>query len=638
MNKNILDITIIPECPHKNCGQIFNESNLRLAIYLNGIFFLVKPEKGIIGFTCSQCQRTVTSSASYNDILRIKDILSNSPVEVVSYSESEDGKMLVNPKSSFDPSLNYLSPFMLSAEVINELDIDYFQSSNENDKVFSDQIIDHVEKNPELKEKYCSFAGDANNPISAFRTVYWFDDFSVEACLNYENENNVRIFPRYHYRTELVEQINSLLGINYFMGKTFEQAKEDHEREHAQTIEHLTNVAYENNLNFEKLLDEINISKHPPLTHIIEQNQNRVANDPAIPAGFLNVLTSNPYPLGNFLNAGICNYLWAEINPFENRPFPEFFIDEIDDPDLVVKIHEKNEEHITMAKRVQENSFKQYTQEFLRENVIDFLEEYEELITGNKFSYASVWELKESYLEGLYKTTNKGLSTEAPYVMSREGKNSWRMVFNNIKVEELLSGVGFAYIYYLLNNENDYYYHSDLILEGKGNESRERKNKVKKKGGVYKQDDGEAEFYDDVSSDTTSKSESPEKRREQQEPYYKLKKAIKEHEIKLLDAKKLGQDEKISQLTEKLKTLKKYKNETFDPRTKLPREITNQKIKNKKDIDSVGKAIKRAFKQLEKKHPEAYQYLYKALDGDHIYRDSLSYNPSPEHRVDWVLA
>ena len=75
MNQNILDVTIAPECPHKNCGQVFNESNLRLAIYLNGIFFLVKPEKGIIGFTCPRCQRTVTNSASYNDILKIKDYI-----------------------------------------------------------------------------------------------------------------------------------------------------------------------------------------------------------------------------------------------------------------------------------------------------------------------------------------------------------------------------------------------------------------------------------------------------------------------------------------------------------------------------------------------------------------------------------
>ncbi len=451
MNQNIPDVTIAPECPHKNCGQIFNESNLRLAIYLNGIFFLVKPEKGIIGFTCPRCQQAVTNSASYNDILKIKDRLSNSQMEVVSYSETEDGKMLVYPKSSFEPALNYLSPFMLSSEIIKELNIDYFRSFNENYRVLSDQIIDHVEKNRELKGKYCSFAGDANSPISTFRAVYWFDEKNIGNCLSYETEHHIRIFPRYHYRTELVKQILSLLGTNYFMGKTFEQAKIDYEKENAQLIETLTTYAREHNLNLEKLLEENNINEPFALIDIIEQNQSRIANDPIIPAQFLKILTSGPDPLGN-LTADTCNHLWAEINPFENRPFPEFFADEIDDPDLGLQIHDKNKKYIKMAKLVQENSTKQYTQEFLRENLVDFLEEYEELIQGNKFSYAHVWALKESYLEGLYKEVINGLSEEAPYVMKREGK-AWKMVFNGKAISGLRQ-IGFTYLYHLICNPN----------------------------------------------------------------------------------------------------------------------------------------------------------------------------------------
>ena len=85
------------------------------------------------------------------------------------------------------------------------------------------------------------------------------------------------------------------------MGKTFEQAKIDHEREHAQTIESLKTIAYENNLNFEKLLEESNINESFALIDIIEQNESRIANDPIIPAQFLKILTSGPAPLGNLL-------------------------------------------------------------------------------------------------------------------------------------------------------------------------------------------------------------------------------------------------------------------------------------------------------------------------------------------------
>ncbi len=467
MNENILDVTIAPQCSHKDCGQIFNESNLRLAIYLNGIFFLVKPEKGIIGFTCPRCQRTVTNSASYNDILKIKDILSNSLVEVESYSESEDGKMLVNPKSNFDASLDYLSPFMLSSEVMNELDISYLGLNYNKDSSASVEIERYIEEE-ELKDWYYSFAGDPNNPISTFRTVYWFDEGNIGRCLNYEAEHRVRIFPRYHYRTDLVTQIHSLLGINYFMGKTFEQAKVDHEKENEQLIENLTTYAREHNLNVEKLLEDNNINESFALIDIIEQNESRIANDPIIPAQFLKILTSGPNPLGN-LTADICNYLWASVNPFENRPFPEFFVDEIDDPDLGVKIHEKNEEHIKMAKRVQENSFKQYTQEFLRENVVAFLEEYENLIQSYQFSYADVWKLKNNYLVDLYKIVNKGLRDEVPYAMYREGEG-WKIVYDGESVSGL-RGKGFEWIYNIISNPGNKVYYRALHELSEGNKN-----------------------------------------------------------------------------------------------------------------------------------------------------------------------
>ena len=468
MNQNILDVTIAPECPHKNCGQVFNESNLRLAIYLNGIFFLVKPEKGIIGFTCPRCQKTVTNSASYNDILKIKDILSNSLVEIESYSESEDGKMLVNPNSSFDASLKYLSPFMLSSKIMKELKIRYLGLNYNKDIPASIEIERYIEKE-ELKDRYCSFIDDENNPISTFRTVYLFDENNIGNCLNYEAEHHVRIFPRYHYRTDLVKQIHSLLGINYFMGKTFEQAKVDHEKENEQLIENLTTYAREHNLNVEKLLEDNNINEPFALINIIEQNESRIANDPIIPAQFLKVLTSGPAPLGNLLTADICNYLWAEINPFENRPFPEFFVDEIDDPDLGGKIHKKNEEHITMAKLVQENSNKQYVQDFLKNRLISFLSQYEELIQSNQFSYADVWKLKNNYLVDLYKIVNKGLRDDVPYAMYREGEG-WKIVYNGESVSGL-RGKGFQWIYYIISNPKNKVYYRDLHEWAEGNKN-----------------------------------------------------------------------------------------------------------------------------------------------------------------------
>ena len=288
----ITDVQIAPECPHKGCGQVFNDTNFRLAVYLNGIFFLVKPEKGIIGFTCPKCQKTIINSASYNDVLKIKDGLANSFTEIVSCTENEKEEALLNPKSSFKPTLNYLSPLMLKNEIVDELNIDYLGSNYMDDVSISDEIQNHLdETRPELKDWYCSFLGDASNPISMFRTVYWFDEKKIGDCLTYENDHGVRIFPRYHYRTELVERANSLLEFNCFMGKPFDQAKADHEKGNVKTLEVLKEYAYENNLNFKKLVHENSINDTSVLIKKIEQNQERIANDPIIPAEFLKMLS-----------------------------------------------------------------------------------------------------------------------------------------------------------------------------------------------------------------------------------------------------------------------------------------------------------------------------------------------------------
>lgn len=613
MNENIIDVTIAPQCPHKDCGQIFNESNLRLAIYLNGIFFLVKPEKGIIGFTCPRCQRTVTNSASYNDILKIKDILSNSLVEIESYSENEDGKMLVNPKSSFDASLDYLSPFMLGAEVMNELDIRYLGLNYNKDIPASIEIERYTEEEcPELKDWYCSFAGDANNPISTFRTVYWFDEGNIGRCLNYEAEHRVRIFPRYHYRTDLVKQIHSLLGINYFMGKTFEQAKVDHEKENAQLIENLTTYAREHNLNVEKLLEDNNINESFALIDIIEQNESRIANDPIIPAQFLKILTSGPDPLGN-LTADICNYLWASVNPFENRAFPEFFVDEIDDSDLGVKIQEKNKKHITMAKLVQENSNKQYVQDFLKTNVVDFVEEYEGAIQSNEFSYAHLWSLKDSYFAGLHKATLNGLSEQAPYVMKKEGK-AWKMVFNGKTIGGLRQ-IGFSYLYHLICHPNEYFFHEDLfIAAGKGMP-------------VSEAEDNNVEYVDAKGKPVATRAIDDKGLRD-------LFKRIKKLKSELDDAIDFKREEGGIKLNKELEQTKKYLNQVYDKKKKRIRYLKDANAK--KVTDSVGKAIKRALDDIQEENPDAYQHFSKAIGINNLYQDSLMYRPAPEDKIDWI--
>ncbi len=609
------DVQIGPECPHKGCGQVFNDTNIRLAIYLNGIFFLLKPEKGIIGFTCPKCQKTITNSASHNDILKIKDQLANYFIDVVVHKQNENGESILIPKSSFVPDLQYHSPFMLKNEIIDELSIGYFTSNHMDDVSTSDQILNYIdEERPELKDWYCSFVGDSNKPIYTFRTVCWFDEKIINACLQYENDHGIRIFPRYHYHTELMESVNSLLGYNYFMGKTFDQAKADHEKKNSEALEAIKAYARKTNQNFENIIEESGVNSTAILIQIIEQNQERIANDPVIPGKFLRMLTSKPAPLGNLLTEGVCDYLWSEVKPFERRDFPGFFISEIDDLDLKILTHQKLKNHLKMVDLVQENYTKQYVQEFLKDNLVDFLGKYEDLTRSNSFSYADIWRLKESYLVRLYKSTLKGVSDEAPYVMKRDGED-WKIIYNGDS-RGLLKGIGFGYIYHLLENENEEYYHSELLAVSGTQPAT--------------QTDGDKVEYNDAPGQLHGEPMTSK------EGLKKIIKSIKDYQKEIDDCRKVRDEKEINSLIKKKDFMYKELLRVYDPKTKRIR--YRQNVDKKKAADSVGNAIKRALTSLAKKHPEAHQHLFKALDGKHIYRDTLSYRPAPDDRVDWILA
>ena len=607
------------KCLTEDCNQQFTQDNIKLAIWLYGVILLIKNENddpiGYVGVTCPKCLKTNFYEGSAQDIHLFKSYLS-SQLEIMKLGVSEDGNRTIETINSFEPSLRYYSPFCLNREAINKIEvISAGYSQPEENPHFSDQFQSYINvEMPELQKQFCSYIADNDKPMGGFSSILWFKNEDISNLLAYENEKQIRVFPRHIYQTDLISKIDSLLEIHYYMGKQFDQAKEDHKKNRQADLEDLKAYTRENNLNYENITEGNGLNGPQALINIIEENQKRIAKDPKISGMFLDVLISDPFPLGNSLIQNKCDYLWAKVDPFQNEDMPEYFINDIGIEGFKDSIKDMKAEHFKMVARIQENYTKQYVQEFLKDNLVDFLEEYEDLIQSNSFSYADIWRLKESYLEGLYKTILKGLSEVAPYVMKRE-MDAWKIIFNNIKTEKLLIGVGFAYVYYLLCNENEYYYHADLIREG-GNVSIEPNN-------------------DNVEYNDTSSSTEPEPMISK-EDLHKLSQDIKTKENKLSDAKDVKDQNKVATLENELEDLKKFRGEVYNPKTKGPRYFKNEN--NKKAVDSVGNAIKRALTSLAKKHPEAHQHIFKALDGKHLYRETLSYSPAPEEKVDWIFA
>nr|WP_321402075.1 hypothetical protein [uncultured Desulfobacter sp.] len=611
----------INQCLNKECNQKFTLDNIKLAVCLYGVIFLSEKVVAMenetpgayIGITCPRCLSTTFWHCSKQSLFSFKAEL-DSELQIMKLEQTDTGKTIVEPVCSFEPQLRYYSPFNLDQKALGQRTVFYKGfSSPESSPYFYNELQDYTATELFDQEKlFCSYLAEDTPPMGSFSNVFWFREKDIPELLAIENEKHLRIFPRYIYRTELVTKIDHLLAYHYINGKRVDQAIADHKISTTDAREKLKDYARENNINFENLAESNGLMEPDVFINEVQETLERMKIDPLIPAQFLDILTAKPSHLGEPWYQRHCDYLWASVNPFENKAFPEFFVDEIDDPDLGDKIHDKNEKHITMAKLVQENSTTQYVQDFLKTNIIYFLEEYEGTLQSNEFSYAHVWQLKEFYLEELYKEILKGLSEQAPYVMKKEGK-AWKIVFNGNPMSSLRR-IGFAYLYHLICNPNEYFFHADLfIAAGKGLPVSSAKDNV--------------EFVD-------AKGEPIATRMIDDEGLQNLFNRIKKLKNELDDAIDFKREEDGMQLNKEFEQTKKYLNQVYDKKKKRIRYLKDANAK--KVTDSVGKAIKRALEDIQEENPDAYQHFSKAIGINNLYQDSLMYRPAPEDKIDWI--
>ncbi|MFH1154197.1 MAG: hypothetical protein V1793_10300 [Pseudomonadota bacterium] len=455
------EVFIAPKCSHQDCGQEFNEDNFRLAVYLYGIFFLVGPDKGFVGFTCPRCLRTTMVGHSRNDILQLKRHLAHQQIEIFKQGLNKEGMLTLTPVLTFPADLQYYSPFMLQDEIKREYGIvSYGASGIGGYENLSDQLINYSSYEiPELNDRYCSYINDDTKPSGMFTCVCWYEESQLSKLLDLENKDKIRIFPRYYFSTELIENIDALTRFEYVVGQQTDQYKIALQESDANVREQLRKDAYDKNQNYDRLLDDAELDDLEGILSKIDETQNRVSKNPLEASSeFLQILLVDPLPLGNELQKGYCEYLWNVIDPFHNRTFPETFVNEVEFDDEIASA--MREEHDKRVARITQNATKGYVQEFLQSNLDDFLEEYEETLRSNDFSYARVWQLKESYLDGLYAKNQTELRSEAPYAMYREGK-SWKMVFEGKPFGGLM-GRGFLWIYLTMFHHPKPVYYTSL--------------------------------------------------------------------------------------------------------------------------------------------------------------------------------
>lgn len=459
------EILEINECQNKNCNQKFTLDNIKLAVWLHGVFFLSQENRptgedplfplyssadkkieknvpiGYVGLTCPKCLETILYFASHQDLRDFKKQLQT--MVSLTGSDPED------KSQKLKHDLRYYAPFDLEPCIQERFDMEefFFDGPEYDPEYFQDEFLIHTTgEMPGLWEWYCAYLADRDTPAGSSTHIRWFKEEQLSDILNFEKSKGVRIFPRYHYMTPLVNKIDALQKYNH--QSEIETARSQHKRQEK--------------ARYEKFLesDEAQGKFEPqPFDDFFKVRQSKITNVPQLSADFLEMLISGPETLKDISGrpTSQCNYLWARINPFHELEYPESFPAELEskssEEDLL--------KHDKMVALLQENLNKQCVHDFLRKNLVNFLEKYEDFFWSREFSYAAVWRLKEDFFERLYKETSAQIKHETPYSMGLVGE-VWIIKFGDQKARFYPNERGFLWIYNILKNPKEPIYYTWL--------------------------------------------------------------------------------------------------------------------------------------------------------------------------------
>jgi hypothetical protein len=338
----------------KHCGQEYKceEDLFSIAVFIYGIFFLTDGKYGYTGITCPRCLKTITNEG---EIGQAKYIWSSA-----SFFQAFEIHQLLNLRyhSSFDSLKENLQAYGKNGvkhwdRIRSELDEDLATFRGE---------IDEFQKISNLHENYfCTYAFDDDLPMGSFVVVGWFPKDAIDYFTKIENDNSLRIFPRYIHYNSTYDDIEQFCWENY------------------SSMDYKKNIHLPVGMKFSDNIDDRKIH---------------------IPTDFLSILIDDPLPLGfDFLKDVQLKSFWKTINPFFNKEFKNGFFD----CDLAeFEIPQKKPGHDEKAALVKEKMHKSFVQDLLHKHHLNFIKEYIKLSKKIDFSYAAIWQLKEIYLDRLY--------------------------------------------------------------------------------------------------------------------------------------------------------------------------------------------------------------------------------------------
>jgi hypothetical protein len=417
------------------CEQDFTDYNLRLSVFLHGAVFLKGEEICYFGVTCLRCAKTVMAKGK--DIVPIRQILSVFDFDFNSAFRPTD----LRYHSSVNYSTNHI-PNLKNLDILfNTINI-----SSGSELKFRENLSQNY---PLSKKGYvCSYIDDKVLPIGAMATLWWFNYNHVEKLLTLENENKIRVFPRYVDKMSWYEKYDFFcwrykLYQDYLLGL---------KNSVSESIISLSEYAYEENINIDRLIEANSVNTNVAAFECID-NQVQQIIDRGIQATseFLDLLVNfNPSPwdvpgtMSDFYKR-----VWKTISPFANNDVPSD-VEELDPEKFYPIMSDVEVEEL--SGKIRTHYTKTHVQEWAVENHQKFIEEYISIASRPDFSYGLVWDLKCRFLRKVHDILEKGSIKESKYAMYQTGP-TWTIIFNRKEITGLRQ-TGHKYIHYLLQHPN----------------------------------------------------------------------------------------------------------------------------------------------------------------------------------------
>ena len=574
-------------CEH--CNQPFNYDNFNLSILLYGVAFLVGPKFCYIGLTCPKCLNTILLKG--DSLIKLQQIMTL-------FRGSNDRHLI--------PFLRYHSSVLYSPVQIDHLKsykittwtCPLSEKSREN---FYSMIASYLEEEPDLEQNYLSsYIYQGEPPIGSFASAWWFKPDDIEALVQIENDQHVRVFPRYVHKMSWYERYDFFCW-QYRLYHEYLASLKDSAGD---TYNILQEYAYQEDTNLKRLLDDNPETIRMETAEYLEQQAQQIAgNDIQAASEFLDLLINfDPVPwdvpgaLSDFYKG-----MWKSPTPFKGASVPDS-LEEFNNREYEVAISDAEVKE--MADEIRKHVTQTNVQEWAAENHQRFIEDYISLARRPDFSYGLVWDLKCRYLMQLKDIADEEIIQGARYAFFEESP-AWTIIFDG-EAHRGLKGSGFRYLHFLVQNQREQY-DTNFLNELDAKPENNRK--------FLGDEDLEEMIGDDIHIKTDEKAKR------------QFESRIKELRDNMSEAENnndLGALEKASAEYELiLDQLKK----DFD-RKGNPRIFKDDSLKIKSRITQ---AIQRAINKIKKYDPELAKHFNKALRPINSFHQC--YNP--DELIDW---